>query len=574
MAGLVLGPMARWASTSEATVWVETDAACEVTVTPQRGEPDSERTFEVEGHHYAIVRVGGLPEDAATPYTVTLDGEQVWPQAGSPFPPSTLRTHSPRGPARIVFGSCRVAYPHEPPWSLRPDESDCGRELDALRAIALRMARSDPHEWPHIVLLLGDQVYADEVSPDTLEFIRRRRDTSTPPGETIADFEEYTQLYREAWSDPPIRWLLSTVPSAMIFDDHDVIDDWNTSIDWVRDIRAQPWWNRRITGGFMSYILYQHWGNLAPEALEEDEIYQQVKAAGDGGRLLSEYAYRSDREIDGVRWSYCRDIAASRIVMIDSRAGRVLTPGARSMVDGGEWQWITEHTRGDFNHLIIGTSLPLIMAPAMHYLEAWNEAVCDGAWGRVAARLGEKLRQGADLEHWAAFNDSFVAMCELLRGVGAGRRGEAPASIIVLSGDVHHAYLAEVAFPKGSGVRSRVWQATCSPFRNPLSRRERLGIRFGFSRAGERIGRALAHAAGVPPAPVRWRFQDGDPRFDNQVGTLELHGASANARLERSIPSDRGDSHPHLEVADEHPLTQDGASPRSPARASPDRMAS
>ena len=32
MAGLVLGPMHRWASTSEATVWVETDAACEVEV--------------------------------------------------------------------------------------------------------------------------------------------------------------------------------------------------------------------------------------------------------------------------------------------------------------------------------------------------------------------------------------------------------------------------------------------------------------------------------------------------------------------------------------------------------------
>ena len=34
MAGLILGPMARWASDSEATVWVETDAACAVTVAP------------------------------------------------------------------------------------------------------------------------------------------------------------------------------------------------------------------------------------------------------------------------------------------------------------------------------------------------------------------------------------------------------------------------------------------------------------------------------------------------------------------------------------------------------------
>jgi hypothetical protein len=457
--------------------------------------------------------------------------------------------------ARIVFGSCRVAYPHEPPWSLRPDESDSGRELDALRAIALRMAESEPDSWPHSVLLLGDQVYADEVSPDTLDFIRSRRDTSRPPGETIADFEEYTRLYLEAWSDPPIRWLLSTVPSAMIFDDHDVIDDWNTSIAWVKEMRETDWWDRRVVGAFMTYVLYQHWGNLAPDALEDDPVYQRVLAAGDGGDILRECAYTWDREVEGVRWSYCRDIANSRIVMIDSRAGRVLTPGRRSMIDPDEFAWITEHATGGFDHLLIGTSLPLFLAPALHYLEAWNEAVCDGAWGRPAAWLGEKLRQGADLEHWAAFRDSFNAMCGLLRDVGAGRRGPAPRTITVLSGDVHHAYLAEIGFPKGSGVTSHVWQATCSPFRNPLSSKERRSVDFAFSRAGTEIGRALARSAGVPPPPVRWRFTDGDPRFDNQVGTLELDGEHALARLERAVPSGRGHAHPALEKADEKPLT-------------------
>jgi PhoD-like phosphatase len=554
MAGLILGPMARWAGTSEATVWVETDAACDVEVSADGAEPVRQRTFCVHGHHYAIVRVRGLPEDAATPYTVALDGEPVWPEPGSAFPPSHLRTHAAAGAARIVFGSCRTAYPHEPPWSLRPDDHEHGREVDALRAIALRMADGDPDDWPHAVLLLGDQVYADEVSPHTLEFIRARRDTSEPPGETIADFEEYTFLYREAWTDPPIRWLLSTVPSAMIFDDHDVIDDWNTSIDWVQEMRATSWWDQRVTGAFMAYVLYQHWGNLHPDALEEQDIYQRVRESEDASAILADYAFKSDREIEGARWSYCRDIGRTRVVMIDSRAGRVLTPGGRSMVDAGEWQWITEHAVGGFDHLLIGTSLPLIMAPALHYLEAWNEAVCDGAWGRAGSWAGEKIRQGADLEHWPAFRDSFDAMCELLREVGSGARGEPPSSIVVLSGDVHHAYLAEVGFQQGSGVRSAVWQATCSPFRNPLNRHERRGVQFGFTRAGAAIGRALARAAGVPLPSVRWRFQDGDPRFDNQVGMLLLDGRRAMARLERSIPSAKGPEHPVLEVSDEHAL--------------------
>jgi hypothetical protein len=551
MPGLVLGPMHRWASTDEGTVWVETDSACEVEVRAGavRGR---ERTFEVEGHHYAIVRVSGLPEDAATPYEVLLDGAKVWPPPDSAFPPSALRTHAPRGLARIVFGSCRTAYPHEPPYTLRPEEHDYGREVDALRAIAHRMAHSDPDEWPHTVLLLGDQVYADEVSPDTLAFIRARRDPGEPPGETISDFEEYTRLYHEAWSDPPIRWLLSTVPSAMIFDDHDVIDDWNTSARWVEEIRATSWWDRRIVGAFMAYAIYQHWGNVTPETLEGDEVYRRVKEAGDGGEILAAAALKWDREVSGVRWSYCRDIGTTRIVMVDSRAGRVLEEGRRGMVDEGEWEWIREHATGGFDHLVLGTSLPLIMAPGLHYLEAWNEAVCAGAWGGLAARVAEKVRQGADLEHWPAFRESFEAMCALLREVGSGERGEPPASIVVVSGDVHHAYLAEVAFPAGSSVRSHVWQATCSPFRNPLSDHERRGVRFSFSRAGTAVGRTLARAAKVPPPPVRWRFQDGDPRFDNQVGTLELDGRRAVARLERALPDDH--ERPQLEVADEHAL--------------------
>ena len=95
-----------------------------------------------------------------------------------------------------------MAAPHERPHSLRKDEHPEGREVDSLIAIAQRMAEQDPAEWPHALLLLGDQVYADEVSPEVKAFIRSRRDPEVPPYETVADFEEYTQLYRESWGEP------------------------------------------------------------------------------------------------------------------------------------------------------------------------------------------------------------------------------------------------------------------------------------------------------------------------------------------------------------------------------------
>ena len=96
----------------------------------------------------------------------------------------------------------------------------------------------------------------------------------------------------------------------MIFDDHDVHDDWNTSHDWVADMRATGWWDERIVGGFMTYWLYQHLGNLSPQHLAEDDLYAQLRAADDGRALLREFAFRADREVAGTRWSYCRDFGA------------------------------------------------------------------------------------------------------------------------------------------------------------------------------------------------------------------------------------------------------------------------
>ena len=128
-------------------------------------------------------------------------------------------------------------------------------------------------------------MYADLVPPETAEFIRSRRDVREAPGEEVANFEEYTRLYRDSWSDPDIRWLLSTVPCTMIFDDHDVNDDWNISDSWVEEMRRLPWWDERITGAFMAYWLYQHIGNLSPPELAEETLLRTTRAMTRTGDL-------------------------------------------------------------------------------------------------------------------------------------------------------------------------------------------------------------------------------------------------------------------------------------------------
>jgi hypothetical protein len=329
----------------------------------------------------------------------------------------------------------------------------------------------------------------------------------------------------------------------MIFDDHDVHDDWNTSDVWIRQMRTKSWWGERIVGAFMSYWVYQHLGNLSPEELEEDDLFARVQEAEDASRVLREFAYKADRELAGTRWSYHRDFGNVRLIVMDSRAGRVLEEGNRSMLDDEEWSWIEQRATGSFDHLLLGTSLPVFLMSAMHHLEAWNEAVCQGAWGRPAAKLGESIRQLLDLEHWAAFQDSFDHLVKLLRSVASGERsdGPPPASIALLSGDVHHGYLAEIAFKDGTDVESNVYQVVSSPLRNPLGFPERLAFVAAWTKPGEHIGKALTRLAGVAEPDVGWHLMHEEPWFDNHVSTLELHGREATLKIEKTAPEDAGE---------------------------------
>ncbi|MDP9397991.1 MAG: alkaline phosphatase family protein [Actinomycetota bacterium] len=521
MPDIVLGPLLRYVGERQATVWVETDAACTVEVLGARAP-----TFTVHDRHYALVVLDDLEPGTVTPYAVALDGRVAWPPPDSDLPPSVIRTLTPGGSFRLAFGSCRLTLPAQ-------DVNPPGHGVDVLRAVAERGAR-DPASLPDLLLLLGDQIYADEISEDLrpLVHVPDGRSDPAPPDGSVADFEEYARLYGVAWGERWTRWLLSTVPTAMMFDDHDVRDDWNTSQAWRAEMLAQPWWSRRIGGALATYWIYQHLGNLTPDQLAGDDAYAHVRAAdGDVGGYLDAFAEAADREPTGNRWSYARDVGDVRVVILDTRCARVVDEHRRSITDAAEWDWVVEQARGARTHLLIGSSLPWLLPRPIHDVEVWNEAVCGGAWGRRWAGWGERIRQGVDLEHWAAFRRSFEALSSLLCDVIA--RPDPPASVVVLSGDVHYSYLADARFAGGT----RVWQVVSSPLRNPLAASLRWANSLAFWRLISWPARLLALAAGVPHPRLRWQVDRG-PWFDNALATIETHGRSATVRWERSLERD------------------------------------
>jgi hypothetical protein len=556
-AHLLIGPMLRRVAGIRATIWVETTEPAQVRVEVAGGGAGSASTFSAYGHHYAIVVVEGLTPGTANEYEVWLDDRQVWPQRDSPYPPTLIVTRPAEdgdgafSPVKggggavgravsMIFGSCREATPHATGRKLPPDA------LDAY-ARRLMVDPRDPQRRADLIVLLGDQVYADNTSAKVRRFIHRRRAAGHHgPQHEVVSFDEYTKLYLESWRDPEVRWLFATVPSVMTFDDHEIIDDWNTSAVWRENISAEPWWPERIASGLASYWVYQHLGNLGPEELAADPLLTKITTVEDATSLLHDFGISVDSPSSAentdrpYQWSFALDIGRTRLVMLDNRCNRVLTPGHRAMLPTAEWGWFVDQAHGDYDHLVIGSSLPWLLPPAIHHLEAWNERVADSSDARRAA-FGERVRQAFDLEHWAAFTHSFAALTELFRRLGEGGPGApahrvgasgayaAPATISVLSGDVHHSYVARADL--GPAMVTPVHQLTCSPIHNQVPAFMRPLMRFSWSRLAAKAVRGVADWAGVQRPSVRWRRLSG-PYFGNAVATLRHAGTEADVRIE------------------------------------------
>jgi hypothetical protein len=99
----------------------------------------------------------------------------------------------------------------------------------------------------------------------------------------------------------------------------------------------------------------------------------------------------------------------------------------------------------------------------------------------------------------------------------------------VLSGDVHHSYVARADL--GPAVMTPVHQLTCSPIHNQVPGFMRPLMRFSWSRLAAKAVRGVALSAGVKRPSVRWRRLAG-PYFGNAVSTLRHTGAQSDVRVE------------------------------------------
>ncbi len=96
-----------------------------------------------------------------------------------------------------------------------------------------------------------------------------------PRGEEVTQDTQQAQIWnsevqaiqefaRDLWQ---VRRALANVPTYMIFDDHDVSDDWYLNLEWCNRVLSSFLGRRTVKNAMLSYALFQGWGNT-PEQFE------------------------------------------------------------------------------------------------------------------------------------------------------------------------------------------------------------------------------------------------------------------------------------------------------------------
>ncbi len=489
-----VGPLVRAVSAESAAVWCEWTEAGEVELVavPEQAAQEQiampltrstrARTICVGGHHYTLFHLTGLQPASWYAYTlapISVSGEPA-AVASSSFPSPgqrliqcfrTLDLPGEGQPLRVAYGSCRNLSAPGP---------------DALSAFGTWLQTTfDEREtlWPRLLLLIGDQIYADEG-------LRRRKKAANsdqrkpvksalPPG--AHSFEEFTALYEEAWmEDAGVRQALAALPTYMIFDDHEITNSWNIAPSWLGQALRRGL-EQTLVDGLVAYWLYQGWGNLCARSASEHPLLALMQQAAQSGEdALEELRDRVRKAVYGEimpHWHYeipttppifVADVRADRPAFRGKTEAAALDAPARIMSQPQMEElrrWLQTHAS---TAVLLVSSVPALLPPAIGFAEymAGIRPLRRGPLRQPAhllATLQRQLAQYMSFDHWPVFSDTWHELVDLL----AARQRD----LIILSGDVHFSYAAQARttlFP--TKKRATLYQLVASPFRNALSK--------------------------------------------------------------------------------------------------------
>nr|WP_229520033.1 alkaline phosphatase family protein [Massilia oculi] len=253
---------------------------------------------------------------------------------------------------------------------------------------------------------------------------------------------------------PQAARLLAHVQTLMIFDDHDITDDWNLSAKWETTAYEHPFSRRIIGNALVAYMLCQGWGNRPDVFTEALDAMVDLSATPDAIGRLEPGAQDAliQRLLAFRQWDYMLHTQPA-IIVLDTRTRRWRnrrTPGHPSGLM--DWESLTE-----LQHELLDETAAVIVSAAPMFGVKLIEVV-----QRVATFAGLALT--VDAENWMAHRGAASSMLNIFR------HSRTPGNYVILSGDVHYSFVYDVEV-RESDRPQHVWQITSSGIKNEFPRR-------------------------------------------------------------------------------------------------------
>ncbi|WP_028586090.1 alkaline phosphatase D family protein [Desulfogranum mediterraneum] len=542
---IVAGPILRRLTRDQLVLWLVTSRPLEMTLSLFRHQ-DGAAFFsgDIKAFSPRPVQIGErahvylidyrpedpFPEEELLEYDLLISREQGTEQQGLA---ETLPGLLYPGQSRPVFmvksrlnhvlhGSCRQPHYPSPDGLLRIDEE-------------LAETVADPGERPCLLIMSGDQIYADDVGgpmlvaihqaaailglypeelsgamvADSAELLAsdycyyRREDLLPHSKETktlrdrffggvrkpiftaasahnhLVTLAEVAAMYLLIWS--PALWdfvdldrveldeahkelyrseqvpvaefaaglcrvqrMLAHLPCYMIFDDHDVTDDWNLTRGWEEVAYEHPFSRRIIGNALIGYFLFQAWGNN-PRQFNGTFLEEVHACYGEPGGEQQDQLISSLLAYE--QWNYTLP-TQPKMVVLDTRTDRWWSESSLSKPSGlMDWEGLSA-----MQQELMDQPAVLLVSPAPIFGVKLIEVV-----QRIITYCGHPLV--VDAENWMAHPGSANVLLNIFR------HRRTPKNFVILSGDVHYsfAYDVKLRYRRNS---PDIWQITCSGFKN------------------------------------------------------------------------------------------------------------
>jgi hypothetical protein len=600
MTELLGGPILRRTTPNRVCVWIASvrPRAIQLRVMGADGAPLAQSSLEGLGKTDVIASAQHLKlGDSLWVYLL-----QARPQDGKTFPLDTLLHYSltetdPDGETRpldlsqlayggahpsffipsrlkhILHGSCRK--PHG-----GSDDGDALARAEALLAEHHGSVQGSDAKRPALLLLTGDQIYADDVAvalaamlrdqamqltgiPETLpgidlaqiplhgrKDVLKEQDSGLSSGESenhLFSFGEYAAMYlyvfgnAQGWT-PPAAWqqastlgaaddaedafadqrtalqrfhgtlgkvrkLLANIPTYMMFDDHDVTDDWNITHGWYDDVRESPLGRRIVSNALAAYWAFQGWGN-DPDNFDKDMVWsiqQRLTDSTNDPAIAERYDLHTWKHRG---WGFSVPTLPP-IIAMDSRTQRQYDdknlPAQlldRYALDWLRVEWaklVTDYSVPQDTRPVLVAATPVLGFAAIEGTQTWAlrflkliaRRYSVPSW--LEGRFGRWLVNKMDAESWIANRNGYKALFDALQD-----RMKLPGCVF-LSGDVHYAFTSKGQFVC-DGKTLNCLQLTSSALSNmPSERNQKL-----LEKLGENLPPTATHRVWRARGRKRW----------------------------------------------------------------------